>query len=378
MISDALWRRRYAADLRLVGRSITINGNSHLCRRYRAAVVAGADRYAPPRTAAVRAPHRHLEADRTHAGRARRRELGSRCARARAVGGERRAGPSTARGVVARTDPGTRSRRDNKAGGRAGACARNLRCKIRLACDPRSIGALLLTACVSSRTCCWRGPPPGDQFATRSRSARTPGSSASRSWRPVLTAASGVVAIGWRISGFKRSRRSSAAGCCSSTAPRWRRRCSSLRSRSASSPRSRVVQFRPGRHTVALPRRSSTTAGERRSAAAARSVAADAGRRRNGAGDGTARVGRVAAAQFRQGDQCRSRVAIDGLLTADLSPSGAATPRSARRYRELIERVRGLPQVRRREQSAISRRSPPGPARPARSFIRPIATFRPW
>ena len=30
VISDALWRRRYAADLRLVGQSITINGDSHL------------------------------------------------------------------------------------------------------------------------------------------------------------------------------------------------------------------------------------------------------------------------------------------------------------------------------------------------------------
>ena len=51
-------------------------------RRHRATVAAGANRLAPARAAAIRAARRHLEAPRSHTGRARRRELGPRRARA--------------------------------------------------------------------------------------------------------------------------------------------------------------------------------------------------------------------------------------------------------------------------------------------------------
>ena len=89
VISDALVAaalRRGSAARRTVDHH---QRRSPRCRRYRAAVVAGADRLAPARAAAIRAARRHLEADRAHTGRARRRELGPR--RAGAGAGTRRA-----------------------------------------------------------------------------------------------------------------------------------------------------------------------------------------------------------------------------------------------------------------------------------------------
>ena len=143
VISDALWRRRYAADPRLVGQSITINGNAH--------VVVG---IAPPSLLVPTGSLLHAQlpfAPRVDiwkplaptqaelAGESWDHGVLVRVPARR----ERRAGQAAARGVVAGIDPGKRARCDHEAAGRAGACARNLRRTFPSSAppDPGSVGA---------------------------------------------------------------------------------------------------------------------------------------------------------------------------------------------------------------------------------------------
>ena len=314
VISDALWRRRYAADLRLVGQSITINGDSHL--------VVG---IAPPSLLVPTGSLLHALlpfAPRVDiwkpiaptpaelAGESWDHGVLVRVPAQASVEQGRQQLEASLHALIRERAPGVTTKPVVELVPAREIYAAGIRLRLLLILGASAL--LLLTACVSfANLLLARAATRATEFATRIAlgAGRARLVSLALVEALVLTAASGVVAIGLAYLGIQAlpgvPRRRAAA-------PRRRHVGGAAADhRVDDQPRHRArvwcsagMAGIPWRCRAAAPRRR-TNGGQRTTAG---SVAADAGWRRNGAGDGTARVGRAAAAQLRQGDECRSRV----------------------------------------------------------------------